>query len=995
MTTVRSVRPEGSLSSAGVTSPLPDAARDPVVPANPWAAGGAGGAKDEDGKRAAGGRVSAAVSAGGGACPGTAASGGRGASEEREWSQQVKEMGRRMERVERIVELVLESVRGRTASDGVLTETLSHHHSHHHHRGSRAESPSRADKWRNLAQDSLWKTHGPQKRSARGGRGERREQGNRRAGGGGGGGGGGGRGGRKQSSDWMAGEEDLASEDEMSSTRSSVGSLLSRPEFSGTRGTGGTGGVLGAGARAGGGPGSPVHSNASEFAPPLSLESDAVARRHSGDSNARTGSPLRKRHLTVDIASPNTATLPDPTSASASATPASGFLPSVDGGREGGLKWHSDLGPIASDVASAGGAGSSFERDTGLGGLGDSKAGSERGGGGGGGGFEEESEESEESNGEFASFICEDEVHAPPTLLPPEGVVVTLVDALVLLCGGIEAMVVTYRAAQYQFWTEVSAFEAVFFTVGSIVYLVFAVLHCFTAKLLGWTLVDDSVREVTSLYARTWLVFDVVAGFPFDLLLLGTTPIVFRISSLLRILKLFRTFTLFKTSNPLHERRYKPVIAACWIAVIHHFTACLHMMVKETNRDTGNYIESLYWAVQTTTSVGYGDLVGQDTQQMQILSVIVMIIGSGFYGWFLGNISVYFMSQDHVEQKQKGMRAMVLSLMNRYEVPLSVQKEAFCIYPFIFGEGAQSNFTEILGLFPPYMQAKIGVQVRLKLLRQVPMFRQAEGFILEHLAGKLSRLLLEPDTTIIDIHEVGKEMFFISSGAVEVLVPMGPRREGAFRQIVILRDGSWFGEIAILKETRRTAAVRTVTVCDLFMLTKVDFLNILETYPHSTFARSIKDEVERRIRVLQSTTIPSPSLTKANPSLPAIRIRKSSAPERDNTEECLTPPHLTTPLASPHPADGYKPGNSAILRDACYDLDDIGGLASYALRVAFSLPPPPLSNFLPPPPPHTTSHREESLTDDETSGEIKPGDKAAQGVCPLVLHSYAIHLPPS
>eukprot|EP00754_Rhynchopus_humris_P034650 Rhum_TRINITY_DN16020_c0_g1::Rhum_TRINITY_DN16020_c0_g1_i1::g.162649::m.162649 len=140
-------RPEGA--SAGVMSPSPDGARDPLT-----------GARDEEdalrsAKRAAGGRSSVP---------------------EEVWGQQVKEMGRRLERVERIVELVLESVRGRTASDGgPPTEPLAHHHSHshHHHRGSRAESPSRADKWRNLAQDSLWKTHGPQKRNARGGRGTR------------------------------------------------------------------------------------------------------------------------------------------------------------------------------------------------------------------------------------------------------------------------------------------------------------------------------------------------------------------------------------------------------------------------------------------------------------------------------------------------------------------------------------------------------------------------------------------------------------------------------------------------------------------------------------------------------------------------------------------------------------------------------------------------------------------------------------------------------
>eukprot|EP00661_Eupelagonemidae_sp_cell13_P004096 gene4097-biopygen3874 len=36
-------------------------------------------------------------------------------------------------------------------------------------------------------------------------------------------------------------------------------------------------------------------------------------------------------------------------------------------------------------------------------------------------------------------------------------------------------------------------------------------------------------------------------------------------------------------------------------------------------------------------------------------------------------------------------------------------------------------------------------------------------------------------------------------------------------------NGSWFGEIALLRETARTASVRTITACDLFCLQKEDF----------------------------------------------------------------------------------------------------------------------------------------------------------------------------
>ena len=44
-------------------------------------------------------------------------------------------------------------------------------------------------------------------------------------------------------------------------------------------------------------------------------------------------------------------------------------------------------------------------------------------------------------------------------------------------------------------------------------------------------------------------------------------------------------------------------------------------------------------------------------------------------------------------------------------------------------------------------------------------------------------------------------------------------------------DGSWFGEIAMLHETRRTSSVKSVTHCVLFRIDRSDFIVILEYYP--------------------------------------------------------------------------------------------------------------------------------------------------------------------
>ena len=59
-------------------------------------------------------------------------------------------------------------------------------------------------------------------------------------------------------------------------------------------------------------------------------------------------------------------------------------------------------------------------------------------------------------------------------------------------------------------------------------------------------------------------------------------------------------------------------------------------MQDESNFDL--YITSVYWTVQTITSVGFGDIPAI-TYSEKILAILCMIIGAGFYSFTNGNLS--------------------------------------------------------------------------------------------------------------------------------------------------------------------------------------------------------------------------------------------------------------------------------------------------------------------------------------------------------------------
>lgn len=71
---------------------------------------------------------------------------------------------------------------------------------------------------------------------------------------------------------------------------------------------------------------------------------------------------------------------------------------------------------------------------------------------------------------------------------------------------------------------------------------------------------------------------------------------------------------------------------------------------------------------------------------------------------------------------------------------------------------------------------------------------------------------------------IGNKMYFVQRGTVAVL-------DNDNQIKTRLGKGSHFGEICLLSESRRTASIRTETICDLFSLSKQHLQSILKEYP--------------------------------------------------------------------------------------------------------------------------------------------------------------------
>ncbi|MGA7949055.1 MAG: cyclic nucleotide-gated ion channel [Thiobacillaceae bacterium] len=104
----------------------------------------------------------------------------------------------------------------------------------------------------------------------------------------------------------------------------------------------------------------------------------------------------------------------------------------------------------------------------------------------------------------------------------------------------------------------------------------------------------------------------------------------------------------------------------------------------------------------------------------------------------------------------------------------------------------------------------------------LPLFESLDATRIADIARLLNTQMLPARQVVVRRGEPADAMFFIMSGEVEVDVQPTPVRLG---------KGKYFGEIALIKDSLRTATVTTVSECRLLSLDVNDFRRLMAQYP--------------------------------------------------------------------------------------------------------------------------------------------------------------------
>ena len=117
---------------------------------------------------------------------------------------------------------------------------------------------------------------------------------------------------------------------------------------------------------------------------------------------------------------------------------------------------------------------------------------------------------------------------------------------------------------------------------------------------------------------------------------------------------------------------------------------------------------------------------------------------------------------------------------------------------------------------------------KIPILSRAPIFTGIGLTEQKMLADKCSIVVYRPEEIVIEQGEVGDRLYIIIKGSVHVSVKTSSM---GWKHINTLGVGDVFGEIAILRNIRRTARIVTITACQFLTINAKDFLDVYQYFP--------------------------------------------------------------------------------------------------------------------------------------------------------------------
>lgn len=299
-------------------------------------------------------------------------------------------------------------------------------------------------------------------------------------------------------------------------------------------------------------------------------------------------------------------------------------------------------------------------------------------------------------------------------------------------------------------------------------------------------------------YLLGWFPVDLVSIIPYDLIAvmmrddsLSNLKVLrairlLRLAKLLRIIRLGRLFRRFEAT---HEVNYAVLALNKFgfgILFLAHWMACLFYLIaateaKENNWITGYfdvsaedafgidkgtlYVASVYWAVATLSTLGYGDVIPA-TNAERMYAVVGTFIGGAVYAYLLGSVCSIVTNLDEGSNTFYRQMDELNRFMKEKDITAPLRVKLRDYFRFRRNSRALVEWSGVMHLMSDSLRLDVAEEVFGGWIRAMPIFRDCPKRLPAMLSAHLSSLVLSPHENIMANPVRRDSLFIVEKGLV-------------------------------------------------------------------------------------------------------------------------------------------------------------------------------------------------------------------------------------
>ncbi|XP_054981738.1 potassium voltage-gated channel subfamily H member 3 isoform X1 [Sorex araneus] len=451
-------------------------------------------------------------------------------------------------------------------------------------------------------------------------------------------------------------------------------------------------------------------------------------------------------------------------------------------------------------------------------------------------------------------------------------------------------------------------------------------------------------------YVTTWFLLDVIAALPFDLLHAFKVNVYFG-AHLLKTVRLLRLLRLLPRLDRYSQ--YSAVVLTLLMAVfalLAHWVACVWFYIGQLEIEnsaselpeigwlqelgrrletpyylvgqssaTGNgsgqsancsseangtglallggpslrsaYITSLYFALSSLTSVGFGN-VSANTDTEKIFSICTMLIGALMHAVVFGNVTAIIQRMYARRFLYHSRTRDLRDYIRIHRIPKPLKQRMLEYFQATWAVNNGIDTTELLQSLPDELRADIAMHLHKEVL-QLPLFEAASRGCLRALSLALRPAFCTPGEYLIHQGDALQALYFVCSGSMEVL------KGGTV--LAILGKGDLIGCELPQREqvVKANADVKGLTYCVLQCLQLAGLHESLALYPEFAprFSRGLRGELSYNLGA-GHTEVDTSSLSGDNTLMSTLEEKETDG-EQGPTASPAPADETSSPLLSP------------------------------------------------------------------------------------------------